>query len=86
MDKDMTIHKIKNIKGSKIHKRYPKTRSKQIKIVLRYYFSLLKLQKYESIPLVRPWKKRPSPRILVEVYYSSLYFLTTCQKVSWQYL
>lgn len=36
----MTIHKRENIKGSKIHKRYPKTRSKQIKIILRYYFSL----------------------------------------------
>ena len=82
----MTIHKRENIKGSKIHKRYLKTRSKQIKIILRYYFSLLRLQKSESIPLVRPWRKRPSPRVLMGVYYRSLYFLTTCQKVSWQYL
>lgn len=41
----MTIHKRENTKGSKIHKRYPKTRSKQIKITLRYYFSLPQIAK-----------------------------------------
>ena len=41
----MTIHKIEKTKGSKIHKRYPKTRSKRIKITLRYYFSLPQIAK-----------------------------------------